>query len=1055
MCQLTGILSVMTQNFRQINLRGRSFKGQNLSKADFSYSDIRGADFTDANLTDANFSHAKAGLQPHWAIGLVILSILLSALSGFTSATLSFRAAIYFLPRIPNLFVPSLVAGVVVLIVYVVFCILTVRQGIAGAILSVGVAGAVASVVHVAVIANVGTAVDASGVVGKAIAMTVGGGMAGATAVVTAGVVAGVMAGAMAAAGAVAGVGAVVGTGVLAVAVSIVTARITAVATAVAKPEAVEAPVTGAVSAAAATAVTVLCIYVSWRVLAGDEKHAFVRTIAVAIAATGGTRFRSANLTNANFNYATLKSTDFRRATITRTCWYKAIKLDWARVGDTILTNSAVRNLLISRNGYQKSYEGANLRGANLMSADLSHANLKTADLSEATLQTACLDWANLTQVQAIGTDFTDAQLTGACLEAWNIDSTTQLKGVESKFVYLLENPKPGTDDRERRPSSGEFASGEFTKLFQEALNTVDLIFRSGINWKALVSSFKQVQVQNEGIELAIQSIENKGDGVVVVKVSVPSDANKGKIHSDFMQLYEESLKALEEKYQAEVRGREELLERYHQQSADMLSVIKHLAARPIPIPPTQTLSDKLVVLSFGNGDFEKGFAAVTAQIWSDGHSLPVTFTGRLPPKPEISALYQQWYRNYENLRFCYQVQGWFSRIKPKLDVVRQVSIKDINQLKQEIQYLANNLKNQLNIWLSSESFSSIKNKLQTKLNPCDRIQFIIQSDDIQMRRIPWHLWEFFEDYRKAEVALSASAGDRVTKKSVSARTQVRILAILGNSQGINLDEDQRSLKSLPQAETVFLVEPTRKEFDEALWDERGWNILCFSGHSSSKWDGINGWIDINQTDRLTIDQLENALKAAIERGLHLAIFNSCNGLGLARKLDTLHIPQIIVMREPVPDLVAQEFLKNFLTSFSSGKSLYVSVREAREKLQSMEDDFPCASWLPTICQNQAEIPQTWREFMDAQPNIEELLTRLEAAIATDNDLTTEDKDEALAQVNILAHARQNPEEEATQVRAAIRMLRGIIAERPTATQMAEAFNKLLLTYFAIKGDRE
>jgi hypothetical protein len=131
----------------------------------------------------------------------------------------------------------------------------------------------------------------------------------------------------------------------------------------------------------------------------------------------------------------------------------------------------------------------------------------------------------------------------------------------------------------------------------------------------------------------------------------------------------------------------------------------------------------------------------------------------------------------------------------------------------------------------------------------------------------------------------------------------------------------------------------------------------------SAKIYGSNGWIDINQTDKLTIEQLENALKTAIEQGLHLAIFNSCNGLGLARQLNNLHIPQIIVMREPVPDLVAQEFLKNFITSFSGGKSLYVSVREAREKLQSMEDKFPCASWLPVICQNHAEVPSMWQEL--------------------------------------------------------------------------------------------
>ena len=65
----------------------------------------------------------------------------------------------------------------------------------------------------------------------------------------------------------------------------------------------------------------------------------------------------------------------------------------------------------------------------------------------------------------------------------------------------------------------------------------------------------------------------------------------------------------------------------------------------------------------------------------------------------------------------------------------------------------------------------------------------------------------------------------------------------------------------------------------------------------------------------------------------------------------------MIVMREPVPDRVAQEFLKYFLQAFARGDTLYLSVREARERLQGLENQFPCATWLPVICQNPAEEP--------------------------------------------------------------------------------------------------
>jgi hypothetical protein len=60
-------------------------------------------------------------------------------------------------------------------------------------------------------------------------------------------------------------------------------------------------------------------------------------------------------------------------------------------------------------------------------------------------------------------------------------------------------------------------------------------------------------------------------------------------------------------------------------------------------------------------------------------------------------------------------------------------------------------------------------------------------------------------------------------------------------------------------------------------------------------------------------------------------------------------------MLPPVPDFVAQQFLKYFLIAFANGEPLDRSVRQAREQLQGLEDLYPCASWLPIICQNPAE----------------------------------------------------------------------------------------------------
>jgi WD40 repeat protein len=64
------------------NFQNRSFTGQNLTGADFSHSDIRGTDFSNARLIGANFSHALAGLPPPRKNLLIAISFLELAATG-------------------------------------------------------------------------------------------------------------------------------------------------------------------------------------------------------------------------------------------------------------------------------------------------------------------------------------------------------------------------------------------------------------------------------------------------------------------------------------------------------------------------------------------------------------------------------------------------------------------------------------------------------------------------------------------------------------------------------------------------------------------------------------------------------------------------------------------------------------------------------------------------------------------------------------------------------------------------------------------------------------
>jgi len=392
----------------------------------------------------------------------------------------------------------------------------------------------------------------------------------------------------------------------------------------------------------------------------------------------------------------------------------------------------------------------------------------------------------------------------------------------------------------------------------------------------------------------------------------------------------------------------------------------------------------KLVVLKIGEGNFEQGFA-VTLQIGEDGDRPSTETMGKLPKAPEVLQHYLYWQSAYHSL-------GWRSRLEAAAAQVTNVS------LVQDCHSAAQAVCGSLNSWLNSESFRSIREKLLEKLLPSDEVRVILQTEDVRLQRLPWHLWDWFKCYPKAEIALSAPVYERVGRASTPSRDKVKILAILGNSTGIDIQADRVLLEQLPGAEVSFLVEPQRQELTQKLWSQ-GWDAIFFAGHSSSQTplrqnSGENEkthWIHINKTDSLTIRDLEYALKTAVEQGLKLAIFNSCDGLGLARELTKLHIPQLIVMREPIPDRVAQEFLKYFLSAFARGESLYLAVREARERLQGLEEQFPCATWLPVICQNPAEVPPTWLSLRGVSATSERkilstrrsLRTLLIASIAT------------------------------------------------------------------------
>ena len=384
-----------------------------------------------------------------------------------------------------------------------------------------------------------------------------------------------------------------------------------------------------------------------------------------------------------------------------------------------------------------------------------------------------------------------------------------------------------------------------------------------------------------------------------------------------------------------------------------------------------------LVVLNLGQGDCQSGLPNIAVRLWLDHAPGAIKWVGQLPPAPELADVYHLWRSLYEALHYRLHWRSHEYRVSPialaqpeptgcgavpfrsfefEPDAVTNVSVTEFEQLCRQ-------LHTSLNQWLNSSGFANIDRQLRTKLSPTDSIRVIIETDDYLLQALPWHLWTFFDDYPKAEVALSTQEYDQVAPITTPSQT-IRILAVLGHSGGIDVQHDRALLDQLPDAEVVVLSEPQRSELDQWLWNQQGWDVLFFAGHSASQSTNQDGQLFINPTEQISIAHLKNALRAAISRGLKLAIFNSCDGLGLGRALADLNIPQLVVMREPIADRVAQEFLKTFLQVFAQGETFYQSVRQARERLQGLEGEFPCASWLPVIYQNPTEVPIKWSSLL-------------------------------------------------------------------------------------------
>ena len=361
-------------------------------------------------------------------------------------------------------------------------------------------------------------------------------------------------------------------------------------------------------------------------------RRAYLRGAKLFGAKLNGAKLNGANLNGANLNGANLNGANLNGANLEGANLYKAhlfeANLEGANLEGADLRGADLRGANLSGFDFREAdLRGANLRGADLRGANLEGANLEGANLEGANLEGAnqggvnleganlrganlsgfdfsgldlsevCLEGVNFSRVQALNTNFDSARLTGACIEDWNINGGTNLNNVICDYIYLKDN------QQERRPSDGNrnFEPGEFTKLFEKAIETVDLVFLDGINWEAFLLSLKDLQKEYGQENVGVQGIERKSTETFILHLGVTSEMNKAEIEDKAKQFYESKLQILETQYRAELQAKDREIEIYKKQGSDMTEIVKLLANKPITVEAKAVAENRNINTSGGD----------------------------------------------------------------------------------------------------------------------------------------------------------------------------------------------------------------------------------------------------------------------------------------------------------------------------------------------------------------------------------------------------------------------------------------------------------------------
>jgi len=346
--------------------------------------------------------------------------------------------------------------------------------------------------------------------------------------------------------------------------------------------------------------------------------------------------------------------------------------------------------------------------------------------------------------------------------------------------------------------------------------------------------------------------------------------------------------------------------------------------------------------------------------------------TAQIPFSGLLWNLYEDWqrlYLSFYNTQLRGRALGGGTGYAPPLDLQSRLGEAEARLLSEFHRWLRHP-----DLYDISRQLTQLANAATPAGEPSETLS--ISCAPLDLARLPWETWE---------VGQSLSTGLSISRTTTNLRhvpatrrgDRLRILVIIGDDTGLNFQREKTALQALfPTGTLQFVgwqqgksIDALETEIKRAIANERGWDMLFFAGHSNET-QSTGGELGIAPNTFMSIQDIAPQLAIARQNGLQFALFNSCKGLSLAESLIDMGFSQVAVMREPVHNQVAEEFLVQFLKHLAEYHDVQECLQFACNYLQVERTvTYPSAYLIPSLFRHpQTPLfrlqPPTWKRTL-------------------------------------------------------------------------------------------